>query len=109
MLSTNSFGLPAGPMTTIGTLYFDGKGTFRKENEEAFIDGSLVSVPWSTGSYSVSADCRFTITATPDNFTAIGVVVDAGNSIDFIPTTVGALVAKVVGKKIATTSITQAY
>jgi len=48
-LSTNSLGLPAGPMTTIGTLYFDGKGSFRKENEQA-------------------------ITATTDKLTAIGVV-----------------------------------
>ena len=108
-LSTNSLGLPAGPMTTIGTLYFDGKGSFRKENEQAFINGSSFPIASSTGSYSVSADCRVTITATTDKLTAIGVVVDAGNSIAFIPTTPGALVANVVGKKVAEISTAQPY
>jgi hypothetical protein len=49
----------------------------------------------------VSPDCRVTITATSaDNFTAIGAIVDSGNSLDLIPTMPGVVVEVVVGKKL---------
>ena len=104
MLPTSSWGSSAGPLTTIGTLYFDGTGSFRKENEQAFINGGLFPIDTSTGNYSISADCRLTITATSaDDFTAIGLVVDGGESVDVMPTMPGVVVETIVAKKIIET------
>ena len=102
-LSSPLWGTSAGPLTSIGTLYFDGNGNFTKENQQDFVNGSLFPIEISTGTYSVAFDCRLTITTTTaDNFTASGLVVDGGNAIDFIPTMPGVEVEAIVGKKITT-------
>lgn len=43
MLPLNSWGSPSGPLMRIGALYFDAVGNFRKENEQAFINGSQLT------------------------------------------------------------------
>lgn len=102
VLQSTSWGAPAGPVTSTGTFYFDGNGTFTKDNQQDFVNGSLFPIGTSSGTYSVGSDCRVTINATTaDNFTAIGIIVDAGDSLDLIPTMPGVEVETIVGKNIA--------
>ena len=95
-----ALGNPMGNLTSIATLYFDGAGNFSKQDEEDFINGALYPQSSLSGTYSVTPDCLFTLTATgADNFTANGAIVDRGATLDLIPVA-GVFVEAVVGKKL---------
>ena len=50
------------------------------------------------------ADCRLTIAATSaDDFTAIGLVVEGGESVDLMPTMPGVVVEAIVTKRVTKT------
>jgi hypothetical protein len=52
-------GVPAGEFTRVGMLAFDGKGAFTSDGQVS--QGGKVAAEKLTGTYSVDASCRFTM------------------------------------------------
>ena len=57
----NPLGLPEGPVATIGILTFDGQGHWKTTNQTLTVHGQVPLKVSLTGTYTVEADCTFTL------------------------------------------------
>jgi hypothetical protein len=55
----NAFGLPEGPIGTVGILTFDGQQHWRTTNQSLTVHGQVATMVYMTGTYTVEAECMF--------------------------------------------------
>jgi hypothetical protein len=55
----NRFGLPEGPLATVGLLTFDGQGRWGTANQTLTVNGQVTTGVSVGGTYTVEPDCTF--------------------------------------------------
>ncbi len=60
----NSAGLPEGLVTTVGVQTFDGQGQWKTTNHTVIVTGQPPFEVSLSGTYTVNADCSFTLVDT---------------------------------------------
>lgn len=58
---SNTVGLPEGLIATVGLLTFDGQGRWRTSNQTLTLQGQPPAQVSLSGTYTVGADCTFTL------------------------------------------------
>ena len=87
----NAFGLPEGPIGTVGILTFDGQQHWRTTNQSLTVNGQVATMVSMTGTYTVEADCTFTLFDEAGNPTDAGVFVSSRQEGVFMATVEGVI------------------
>jgi hypothetical protein len=71
----HTFGLPKGPIATVGILTFDGQQHWGTTNQSLTVNGQGAMMVSMTGTYTVESDCTLTLFDEAGNPTDAGVFV----------------------------------
>jgi hypothetical protein len=87
---TNPFGLPEGPVATVGVVRFDGKDRWITE-QTLSLNGQIIEGASLTGTYTVNPDRTFTLTG-DDGTSDFGVFVHDRDEGFFMGSATGSLI-----------------
>lgn len=87
----NTFGLPEGLIATVGILTFDGQQHWDTTNQSLMVHGQGATMVSMTGTYTVEADCTFTLFDEAGNPTDAGVFVHSRQEGVFMATVEGVI------------------